>query len=159
MKISGFLILGLAIFSIAQANFTSTSFELENPIIFLEGGSSSSSSFQYLSTTGQLTQGQSTSLSFAQNAGFLYFPAEASITPATGAGGGGAPVITGLDVYCGTADFNCDSYVNLLDLSILLFYMDRIGPDISLYDLNNDGKVGLVDISIMFYYWNDAYDF
>ena len=62
-------------YSLATASFTSTSFELENPSTsVISGGQSSSTSFQYLSTTGQLTQGQSTSTAFSQNAGFLYFP-------------------------------------------------------------------------------------
>ena len=77
-----FLIFSLVLFSVGYsfvlADFTSTSFQLENPINIIEGGQSSSSSFQYLSSTGQLTSGQSTSSSFAQNAGFLYFPTATS---------------------------------------------------------------------------------
>lgn len=73
------------------ANFTSTSFELENPsTAVIEGGQSSSSSFQYLSSTGQINQGQSTSATFAQNAGFLYFPIATS--PVVGATAGDAQV-------------------------------------------------------------------
>ena len=59
--------------------FSSTSFELENPSTsVISGGESSSTSFQYLSSTGQLDQGQSSSTSYAQNAGFLYFPSASS---------------------------------------------------------------------------------
>ena len=74
-------------YSLATASFTSTSFELENPSTsVISGGQSSSTSFQYLSTTGQLTQGQSTSTAFSQNAGFLYFPTATSpvVTAAAG---------------------------------------------------------------------------
>lgn len=76
-------------FSLAKASFTSTSFELENPSTsVISGGQSSSSSFQYLSATGQINQGQSTSTTFSQNAGFLYFPTATSpvvtVTPGDG---------------------------------------------------------------------------
>ncbi len=50
------------------------------------------------------------------------------------------------------ADFNKDGEVDILDLSILLFYLDeRDSP--GTYDLNSDGKVNFVDVSILFYYW------
>ena len=74
MKIFLVLIFGLALFSVAQADFTSDSFQLENPVNIINGGQSSSSNFQYLSNTSQLIQGINTSDSFSQNAGFLYFP-------------------------------------------------------------------------------------
>lgn len=77
------IILIMVLFSFGKnftlADFTSTSFELENPsTTVIEGGQSSSTHFQYLSSTGQLLAGQSTSTSFAQNAGFLYFPSATS---------------------------------------------------------------------------------
>jgi hypothetical protein len=89
-----FLLAFLLVFFVATstlADFTSTSFELENPsTMVIEGGQSSSTSFQYLSSTGQLDQGQSTSTSFAQNAGFLYFPTATS--PVVSATAGNAEV-------------------------------------------------------------------
>lgn len=82
MKIFKALFFSLILFSVAcafaLADFTSTSFQLENPINIIGGGESSSSNFQYFGSTGQLTNGQSTSSSFAQNAGFLYFPTATS---------------------------------------------------------------------------------
>ncbi|MEI6400274.1 MAG: dockerin type I domain-containing protein [bacterium] len=73
------IIFSLVFFSFASADFTSTSYELENPsTAVIGGGQSSSASFQYLSNTGQLNGGQSTSTSFTQNAGFLYFPSATS---------------------------------------------------------------------------------
>jgi hypothetical protein len=71
-------ILGIIFFNFAQADLTSTNFVLENPVNIIEGGQSSSTSFQYLSSTGQLTSGQSTSSNFTQNAGLLYFPTATS---------------------------------------------------------------------------------
>ncbi len=85
------VILGLVFFTFASANFSSTNFELENPVTVIEGGQSSSSSFQYFSNTGQLTNGQSTSTNFAQNAGFLYFPTASS--PAVSATPGSGQVV------------------------------------------------------------------
>ncbi len=55
-------------------NMTSTSFEIENPQIILEGGMSSSASFQYFSSTDMYTIEESTSSSFTNRPGFLYFP-------------------------------------------------------------------------------------
>lgn len=51
------------------------------------------------------------------------------------------------------ADFNGDSRINIIDFSILLFFMNRPISEASRYDLNNDGKIDIVDISILFYYW------
>jgi hypothetical protein len=79
------------VFFVASADFTSTSFQLENPINILQGGEATSSSFQYFSTTGQLTNGQSASTNFAENAGFLYFPTASS--PVVSATPGNAQVV------------------------------------------------------------------
>ncbi len=73
-----FLIFGLLIYSSALADFTSTNFQLENPVNVIEGGKATSSNFQYFSNTGQTSSGQSTSSSFVQNIGFLYFPTASS---------------------------------------------------------------------------------
>ncbi len=51
------------------------------------------------------------------------------------------------------ADFNGDGVVDIADLSILLFYFQKQGWQVSRYDLNNDDSVDIVDISIMLYYW------
>lgn len=73
------LVFGLVFFSFASANLTSTSFQIENPsTAVVSGGQSTSSSFQYLSSLSQILQGQSSSTSFTQNAGFLYFPSATS---------------------------------------------------------------------------------
>lgn len=50
-------------------------------------------------------------------------------------------------------DFNGDGKVDLVDLSILLFYHNKTGPQIVRYDLNSDRKIDLIDISILLYYW------
>lgn len=73
--------------SFAQ-NLSSTSFEIENPTFMLEGGQASSPSFQYLSNTGEFAIGESTSTSFSNNLGFLYFPIATSpvVTATPGAG-------------------------------------------------------------------------
>ena len=82
--------------------------------------------------------------------------------PGGGSGGGGSssdpdddevfPYVPGKN--CKLADFNCDGFVNILDLSILLYYQSKTGSVISFYDLNKDGRVGFADASIMFYYWD-----
>ncbi len=57
-----------------RANLTSTSFQIENPVMILQGGESTSASFQYFSGTGEFTIGESDSSSFINRTGFLYFP-------------------------------------------------------------------------------------
>lgn len=78
LRIFALLVFGLVFYSLASADFSSTSYTLENPINIISGGQSTSSSFQYISTNAQTAQGQSTSTSFSQNAGFLYFPTATS---------------------------------------------------------------------------------
>jgi hypothetical protein len=51
------------------------------------------------------------------------------------------------------ADFNGDGFVNIRDLSILLYFADR-GERIERHDINEDGTINIVDISIMFYCWS-----
>lgn len=51
------------------------------------------------------------------------------------------------------ADLNGDNRVNIIDLSILLYYASKPVTSGSRYDLNNDGKIDIVDVSILFYYW------
>ena len=82
MKIFNALVLSLILFSVAfsfsHADFTSPNFILENPVNIIGGDQVSSPSFQYFGSTGQLINGENTSTSFVQNAGFLYFPTATS---------------------------------------------------------------------------------
>ena len=100
IKISILVALGLVFFTLAHADFTSPSFQLENPIDVISGGESSSPSFQYLSTTSQLSQGQSSSGSFSENAGFLYFPTATS--PVIAATPGDTQVVLNWTLSTGT---------------------------------------------------------
>ena len=52
------------------------------------------------------------------------------------------------------ADFNHDGRVDVEDLSILLYYYGKTGPQIIPYDLNGDGKIDIIDTSILLYYWD-----
>jgi hypothetical protein len=76
------------LFSYAYAQYLdSSSFSIENPLVgIMEGGMSTSSSFQYVSSSGQLENGQSSSTNFTSNAGFLYFPIATTPVVATTAG-------------------------------------------------------------------------
>ena len=51
------------------------------------------------------------------------------------------------------ADINNDGVVDLVDLSILLYYYNKTADVQTRYDFNEDGKVDLIDISILLYYW------
>jgi hypothetical protein len=50
-------------------------------------------------------------------------------------------------------DLNADCRVDIVDLSILLYYYKKSGTPILRYDFNNNGIVDFPDISIMMYYW------
>jgi hypothetical protein len=51
------------------------------------------------------------------------------------------------------ADLNRDCLIDIVDLSILLFYYERSGPDAVLFDLNGNSVVDFPDVSIMMFYW------
>jgi hypothetical protein len=58
-----------------------------------------------------------------------------------------------LPVLLQFADLNGDSRIDVVDLSVLLFYFNQTGEKISRYDLNGDGIIDVADISILMYYW------
>ena len=138
-------------------DLTSTSFIIRDPVIGAGGGYGSSSAFQLFGSEDTLFTGAGSSASFLGRYGFLYFSDSVTPTPSSSSGGGGegAGII---NPYCKIADFNCDKYVNIFDLSILLYYVERPGPAVSEYDLSNDSEVGFTDISIVFYYWDTDSD-
>lgn len=73
----------LCFFGLVRAeDYISPDFILRNPAITIEGGGSASPHFQYISSSGQTTAGESTSTSFIHQAGFLYFPS-ITVTPPT----------------------------------------------------------------------------
>lgn len=51
-------------------------------------------------------------------------------------------------------DFNSDEKCDIIDLSIMLYYSPRGGPEIARYDLNKNGRIGVSDISILVFYWD-----
>jgi len=63
------------------------------------------------------------------------------------------PVSSYCDAQAKIGDFNCDGRVNIIDLSIFLYYYARSDSGAARYDLNRDGTVDFPDISIMMYHW------
>ncbi|MEK7180765.1 MAG: hypothetical protein AAB738_00305 [Patescibacteria group bacterium] len=57
------------------------------------------------------------------------------------------------DITLQKVDLNGDCLVDLVDLSILLYYYDRTGNEISRYDFNDNGIVDFPDVSVMMFYW------
>ncbi|HCR52136.1 TPA: hypothetical protein DIV48_00625 [Candidatus Kaiserbacteria bacterium] len=49
-------------------------------------------------------------------------------------------------------DFNNDCLVDIIDLSILIFWIDQPAPPIGL-DLHKDGIIDIADFSVLTYYW------
>ena len=54
---------------------------------------------------------------------------------------------------CIPADVNCDTFVDLTDFSIILYYWEQVYPANFRADVNGDFAVNLTDISIMLFYW------
>jgi hypothetical protein len=143
--------------------FTSADFKVLNPVITIGGGYSQSGSFQLQGSVGQPAPGRSLSPNFGVNAGFLFFPAPLApgvplpSPPITQLGGGFIrpyPIPTPRPIIiCVLSDFNCDGRINLKDVSIFLFWMNRREPEAQRYDLNGDGRLDIRDISIILYYW------
>lgn len=77
-------------FSIYAEDYTSSNFILRDPVITIAGGRSTSSSFEFFSSTGQTAPGESTSSGFTYRAGFLYFPTANSPALSVTAGDGQA---------------------------------------------------------------------
>ena len=65
-------------FSAHAEDYVSPNFILRDSVITIEGGKATSPSFEYYSSGGQLITGESTSSSFIQRAGFLYYPVATS---------------------------------------------------------------------------------
>lgn len=50
-------------------------------------------------------------------------------------------------------DFSGDCKVDIVDLSILLFYYERSGSEITRYDLNDNNIIDFPDVSVLMFYW------
>lgn len=87
----------------------------------------------------------------------------ASAVPATGTGGGGGngpvisyipPLTTKIPECEQIADLNCDSYVDIIDFSIMYYWFDKSNPPLRV-DLKPDGAINIFDFSVMAYYWHE----
>jgi hypothetical protein len=89
LVVFGLTLLTLAAFFAAKAeDSSSTNFILQDSVTTIEGGISTSTNFQYYSSTGQTVAGENTSQSFIQRSGFLYFPVATTPVLTAGAGDG-----------------------------------------------------------------------
>ncbi len=157
---------------------SSTNFQIERGIIDLGGTQATSSGFNLRTSIGAPGLGISSSTTFTIRGGFLNFfvptpapaPAPApspspSPAPSPGGGGGGGgggtgylfpskpiPLIPYLPSGC-SVDLNKDNHVDIVDLSIMLFYYGASGTSLGCFDLNGNGVVDFPDISIIMYYW------
>ena len=164
-----------ALAPVAQADLASSSHYQIQQVITSGGSRATSTSFQGVSSFGQPATGISSSTSFLLKGGFLYFGAQPSPSPSpspgpspspsptpspgSGGGGGGTGYIEQIikklfppRIGC-SVDFNGDGRVELVDLSILLFYYGDSGASAGCTDLNGNGVVDFPDVSILMYYW------
>lgn len=143
------------------ADYSSSSFISRDPVISIEGGRSTSASFENFSSS-EVATGENSSTSFIGQSGFLYFPAGTAAVvnpPVTNPIGGGGIISYFLppnflpppSFSPKGADLNGDGKVDIVDLSILLYYANQ--PYSAQYDFNKDGIIDIVDISILLFYW------
>jgi hypothetical protein len=147
---------------------SSAKFQIYSSSIESISGTATSNTFQNRSAGGQNATGYSTSTSLAKRiySGILYWlfdtptPSSPPSPPPSG-GGGGSPLYqppAGLSAEekarsLRIADFNGDGRVDIIDLSILLYYFGRrVGGAEERYDLSRGGVVDIVDVSIFLYY-------
>jgi hypothetical protein len=91
-----------------STDYSSSSFILRNPVITVEGGRSTSDSYTYFSSTGQLDSGVSDSTSYSIYGGFLHFP---NITiPTLSATAGNAQVSLSWTASVSTFGYDITSY-------------------------------------------------
>jgi hypothetical protein len=81
-----FVLFSLKLSQTAAEEYTSPNFILQDPVITVEGGRSTSTSFELFSSAGQPAPGESTAATFIQRGGFLYFPIATSPTLSASAG-------------------------------------------------------------------------
>jgi len=160
----------------ARADFaSSTNFVIERGVIDVGGSGATSTGFNLRTSLGQQGVGISTSTTFTVRGGFLHFSVPASATTAptssgggggggggggsgTGGGGGGtgyqqAPSrLRAPGLLCGV-DFNDDDRVDMVDLSILLYYYDDTESSPGCFDIDENGRVDFPDVSILMFYW------
>lgn len=96
------------VYPLRAEDYTSTNFILRDPVITIEGGISTSASFQYFSSTGQTSTGESTTSTLTHRAGFLYFPTTSS--PIVSATGGNAQVSLSWTAAVGSLGASVVSY-------------------------------------------------
>ncbi len=53
-------------------------------------------------------------------------------------------------------DINCDSFVDLLDLSLMQLYWEQTVAAGNRADINGDGQVNILDFSLLMYYWTGS---
>lgn len=100
-----------------------------------------------------------------------FFNTSQCANESSGGGGGGGSYTGGVGSYFlpplflppakflpKNADLNDDGVVNLVDMSILLYYYNKSTQLKPRYDFNSDGRVDLIDISILLYYWTGDRD-
>lgn len=165
-------------------SYTSTNFQVVDPVLDTAGGRKTSSNFILLEASGQNAVGISNSSNFTLKSGFLYFAAPAATAEATA-----ATVATPLSAVpfhilpfirpllpdiprkvleefvkklpCPAGfykeDLNCDGAIGLVDFSIFLFLQgdnQRTRPT-NPADFDRSGMVDIQDLSILFSAWTE----
>ncbi len=132
-------------FSFAE-DLTTASFILRDSAITVLGGRADSTSFQNISAAGQLVIGDSTSASYIDQNGILYFDTATSSGGGGGGGGGG-----GSSFGAGPAPSPAPGSVGIIKKIIQKIFGCNL-----ISDLNQDCQVNIRDVSILLYGWGQS---
>lgn len=96
---------------------------------------------------------------FNSSFAILASPVSAPEVPSGKAGGPSSiqprPLLLGLPLKpdVNKCDFNDDGRCNIQDLSIMLYWWNKTGPEMARYDLKQDGIIDIADVSVLLYNW------
>ena len=138
----------LFIMSVTQAeDLVTSSFILRDSAITIMGGRTDSTSFQNISAAGQFVVGDSTSASYINQDGILYF----DVSVAAGGGGDGGSG-GGSSSGAGPAP----TPVGVSTGGIIGRIAQKIFGCVPVGDLNKDCSVNIYDVSILLYGWGQS---
>lgn len=186
MRIKPLVIVFFILFAaqvIFAEDLTSTNFILRDSALTSLGGQFSATNFRNINALSQNSIGENTGANFISQLGVLYFAlpsieVAAPLGPGSGSGIGGdyqpsifkkivsivekvfLPKVSCLRTI---GDLNCDSLVNIYDMSIMFHVWGRsnysqliasiVEAGYQSPDFNNDGKIDIRDISIVMSHW------
>ncbi|PJE64278.1 MAG: hypothetical protein COU90_03615 [Candidatus Ryanbacteria bacterium CG10_big_fil_rev_8_21_14_0_10_43_42] len=152
--ISFFILLLLLPFGVFATEYTSTNFQVLDPVLNTEAGRETSSNFILLESVGQNAIGTSSAASFILKSGFLYFPAPSSSSPSTDTSSPAPVDVSNVPIYILPFIRPLVPHISPEEIEEIVEQLPCANGSIP-EDLNCDGNVDLVDVSIFLYLAGD----